>query len=61
MQNLLLLLVAIFVGVGLMVFILERFAKPTDPETVAKLSRWLIPLVGIMLVLGALKQCLPAG
>lgn len=61
MQNLLLLLLAIFVGLGVMVFILERFAKPMDPETVAKLSRLLVPLVGLMLVLGALKQCLPAG
>ncbi len=51
MDNLFLLLLLIFGGVALMVVLGERFAKPTDPERMAKLRRWLIPLVGVMLVL----------
>lgn len=51
MSNLLLLLLAIFGGVALMVVLGERFAKPADPEQIRKLQRWLMPLVGLMLVL----------
>ena len=51
MGNLLLLLLLIFAGVGLMVVIGERFAKPADPERMNQLRRWLIPLVGLTLVL----------
>lgn len=51
MSNLLLLLLAIFGGVALMVVLGERFAKPADPEQMRKLQRWLMPLVGLMLVL----------
>ena len=29
----------------------ERFAKPADPARLHQLRRWLIPLVGLMLVL----------
>ena len=45
------LLLLIFGGVALMVVLGERFAKPADPERMQKLRRWLIPLVGLMLVL----------
>ena len=51
MNTLLLLLLLIFAGVALMVILGERFAKPADPERMAQLRRWLIPLVGLMLVL----------
>jgi hypothetical protein len=51
MDNLLLLLLLIFGGVALMVVLGERFAKPADPERMNQLRRWLIPLVGLMLVL----------
>ncbi len=51
MNNLVMVLVLIFGGVALMVVLGERFAKPADPERVRQLSRWLIPLVGLMLVL----------
>ena len=51
MGNLLLLLLLIFGGVALMVVIGERFAKPADPERMNQLRRWLIPLVGLTLVL----------
>ena len=51
MSNLFFLLLLIFAGVALMVVLGERFAKPADPARLAKLQRWLIPLVGLMLVL----------
>jgi|TARA_R110002072_G_scaffold247384_2_gene406566 hypothetical protein len=51
MNNLLLLLILIFGGVALMVVLGERFAKPADPERMSQLRRWLVPLVGLMLVL----------
>ena len=55
MTNLISLLFFIFVGVFLMVFFVERFAGDTDPEKAARLSRWIMPLVGLMLILSTLK------
>ena len=51
MDNLLILLVAIFGGIALISFVLERTAKPMEPEQMQKLSRWIFPLVGLALVL----------
>lgn len=51
MSNLFLLLLAIFGGVALMVVVLERFGSPMDPEKQARLSRWIMPLVGVSIVL----------
>ncbi len=55
MDTLFLLLLLIFGGVGLMVVLGERFAKPADPERMRQLQRWLMPLVGLMLVLSLVK------
>jgi len=55
MNTLFLLLLLIFGGVGLMVVLGERFAKPADPERMRQLQRWLMPLVGLMLVLSLVK------
>ena len=55
MTNLISLLFFIFVGVFLMVFLVERFAGDTDPEKAARLSRWIMPLVGLLLILSTLK------
>ena len=38
-----------------MVFFVERFAGDTDPEKVASLSKWIMPLVGLLLILSTLK------
>lgn len=51
MNNVLLILLFIFGGVALMVVLGERFAKPADPQRMQQLRRWLIPLVGVMLLL----------
>ncbi len=55
MENLLILLLFIFGGLALLSFILERFAKPMEPERVQALSRWIYPLVGLLLVLSAVR------
>ncbi len=55
MMTLISLLFFIFVGVFLMVFLVERFAGDTDPEKVARVSRWIMPLVGLLLILSTLK------
>lgn len=51
MNNLVLILFCIFAGVALMVVLGERFASPADPRRLQQLRRWLLPLVGLMLVL----------
>ena len=58
MNNLLLLLLLIFAGVALMVLLGERFAKPAEPLRLARLQRWLWPLVGVALVLSLLDYYL---
>ena len=55
MMTLISLLFFIFVGVFLMVFLVERFAGDTDPEKVARVSRWIMSLVGLLLILSTLK------
>ena len=55
MANLMMTLLLIFGGVALMVVLGERFAKPADPERLNQLRRWLIPLVGLMLVLSLIN------
>jgi hypothetical protein len=58
MVNLLLILLAIFAAVALMVVLGERFAKPMDPARMNQLQRWLLPLVGLMLVLSVAQYFL---
>jgi len=60
-QTLLILLFWIFAGLALMVFVLQRFAKPTSESSTAKLSSWLIPLIGLLLLLRALDYYLSGG
>jgi len=57
-NNLLMLLLFIFGSVALMVFLGERYARPADPERMARIRRWLVPLVGIMLLLSLLDYYL---
>ncbi len=55
MTNLLIILLAVFAGVALMVVIGQRHAKPLSAEKQARLARWIMPLVGLVLVLSLLK------
>ena len=56
MSTLVLLLLFVFAGVALMVVLGERFAKPADPEKMARLSRWIYPLVGVSILLALLDS-----
>lgn len=51
MNTLIMLLLFIFAGVALMVVLGERFAKPMEPEQMRRLSRWIMPLVALVIVL----------
>ena len=55
MNNLLLILLFIFGGVAVMVLLGERFGSPADPARQQQLRRWIMPLVGLMLVLSLVK------
>ena len=51
MNTLFLILLFIFGGVALMVVLGEKFAKPMEPEKLQRISRWIIPLVGLSIVI----------
>ncbi len=51
MDTLLLLLLFIFGGVALMVVLGERFAKPIESEKLGKITRWILPLVGLSIII----------
>lgn len=55
MTNLMIILLLIFGGVALMVVLGERFAKPADEQQMNRLRRWLMPLVGLALVLSLIN------
>ena len=50
MENLFKLLLILFAAVAAMVFVLERVGKPMEAEQQAKLSRWVLPLIAILLI-----------
>lgn len=52
-MTLLYILVAVFVGIGLMVFLGERFGKPMSEEEQGKYSK-ILPILVFVLILGAI-------
>lgn len=50
LSNLLLILLCLAVALILFSNLTERFATPIAPEKLAKLSRWILPLVGLMII-----------
>ncbi len=57
-NNLFLILIVLFVALFAFIHITERYAKPMSAEQTAKISRWILPLVGISIVIGLLRQFL---
>ena len=55
MNTLFMILLGVFAGVALMVVIGERMSKPMDEEQAHKLSRWIIPLMGVIILLQAIR------
>lgn len=58
MENLLIILFVLGVALFLLVNLGEKVLKPMSPESQAKLSRWLMIAVGLMLVLGVARYYL---
>ena len=56
MENLLKLLLFLFLGVAIMVFVLEKVGKPMDDRQMGKLSRWILPLVALLLVIQLVRH-----
>lgn len=56
MANLLTILAVLFVALLVIVPMVERFAPHPTPEQTQRLSRWILPLVGISLVIALIKQ-----
>jgi hypothetical protein len=54
-MNLLILLLLIFAGVAIIAVVSKRFSAPADSQRMQQLQRWLMPLVGVMLVLSLLN------
>ena len=59
MSTLLSLLAVLFIALIIIIPLLERFAPKANPQQQAKLSRWILPLVGISLVLALFKSFFP--
>ena len=51
MSNLMLILLCLGIALVLFVYLTERFAAPMPPEKLAKISQWIWPLVGLMIVI----------
>ena len=56
MENLFTLLFFLFVTLALLVFILGRFAQPVSDEQTARFSRWIIPLLFLLLVIQIIRH-----
>ena len=56
MATLLSILALLFIALFVIVPLIERFAPKPTAEQTTKISRWILPLVGIMLVVGLFKS-----
>lgn len=56
MSNLLTLLLVLFAAVAVMVIALEKFGSPISATQEQKLSRFVLPLLAIMLVILILRE-----
>lgn len=50
-MNLLIILAVLFIGLLILVPLLERFGGSLDREQVRKLSRWIFPLLALLLLI----------
>ncbi|GAA4090393.1 hypothetical protein GCM10022414_11960 [Zhongshania borealis] len=58
MSTLLSLLAVLFIALIIIIPVIERYAPKANAEQQAKLSRWILPLVGISLVFALFKTFL---
>ncbi len=55
MMNLITVLAALFLALFVVVYLLERFSPDVPNEKIAKLSRYIIPLMALVLVIQAIR------
>ncbi|MBR9909520.1 MAG: hypothetical protein GYB33_04095 [Gammaproteobacteria bacterium] len=58
MNNLMVILLILFVALLVVVPLLERFASKTSAESAPRLGRWILPLVMVLLILQLLRHWL---
>lgn len=56
MANLFTILAFLFIALLVLVPLIERFAPRPSPEQQSKISRWILPLVGLSLVVALFKS-----
>jgi hypothetical protein len=56
MTNLLTILAILFIALIVLVPLIEKFAPRPSPEQQANIRRWILPLVGLSLVLALFKS-----
>lgn len=57
-MTLLTILIVLFISLFLLVFIAEKFGKNHSEASVSKLSRWIFPLLLLLLLLQGLRYIL---
>lgn len=56
MSTMLTLVAAIFIALFLLLPLIEKFSPRASPEQQQRLSRWILPLVGLSLVIALIKH-----
>jgi hypothetical protein len=58
LETLLIIIAGVFAGLALLVAFGRRFGKEPDAASIARLQRWILPLVALLLVVRALEYLL---
>ena len=56
MLNLILILVVLFAVLAILLPLIEKYGPEPDPEKIAKMSRWIMPLMLLAIVLQGIKM-----
>ncbi|AKH69169.1 hypothetical protein IMCC21906_01491 [Spongiibacter sp. IMCC21906] len=57
-MNLLIIIAVLMVALLVIVPLIEKYSPQPSPETQQRMSRWILPLVGLGLVLALARQCM---
>ena len=55
MLNLISIIVVLFAALAIIVPLLEKYGSEPSPEKLQKISRWIVPLIGLAIVLQAAR------
>jgi len=56
METLLTILLVLFIALIVVVPLVERFGKPHGNEELSKITRWILPLMMLLLILQAIRH-----